>query len=92
MQKIVLVKLDDAKIYYFLQKNNEYAVGDKVVVEVDSAQYLATVVSINDKISQADFDEPLKEIIRKATAADLKKYEEMQDKAKYATKTTRNLA
>ena len=92
MQKIVLVKLDDAKIYYFLQKNDTYNVGDKVVVEVDSAQHLATVVSINDKISQADFDEPLKEIIRKATAADLKKYEEMQDKAKYATKTTRNLA
>ena len=81
MQKIVGVKrCDDKNIYYFSHVEN-LKQNDKVVVDFDEFQTVATVVRIDPKIDESKAAE-VKKIIRVASDADLKKYNELRDKAK----------
>ena len=81
MQKIVGVKRsEDKNIYYFLQ-DDEYSVGDKLIVDFDDFQTVATVSKLGVQVDK-DKAQELKKIIRKATESDLRKYEQLKTKAK----------
>ena len=81
MQKIVGIKRNgDKNIYHFLQ-TEEYNIGDKVVVDFDDFQTVATVYATNIKVDDEKGAE-LPKIKRKATPADIKKYEDLSKKAK----------
>ena len=81
MQKIVGVRRsDDKNIYYFLN-TSDLKIGDKVVANFDEFLTVATVVRLDPKISD-DKAVELKKIVRVATDADIKKFEELQSKAK----------
>ncbi len=81
MQKVVGVKKDfDKDIYYFLANEN-IKVGDKVVVNIDDFQTLATTLKVIDKSDKFD---GLTQIKRIASEQDIKKYQELKDKAKGA--------
>ena len=81
MQKIVGVKRnEDKNIYYFLQ-DEEYAVGEKLVVDFDDFQTVAMVSKTGVAVDKRKVDE-LKKVIRKATEDDMKKYEQLKEKAK----------
>ena len=81
MQKIVGVKRSDDKNIYYFSHNLELVQGDKVVVNFDEFQTVATVVRVDPKIDDSAAKEVAK-IVRIATDADLKKYNELQAKAK----------
>ena len=81
MQKIIGVKrADDKNIYYFTY-NSELKVGDKVVANFDDFQTVATVSRVDPKVDEDKIGE-MKKIIRVANESDLKKYAELQSKAK----------
>ena len=86
MQKIVGVRRSDDKNIYYFSHNAELEVGDKVVVNFEEFQTVATVVRVDPKVDEKDASE-IKKILRKATDADLKKYAELQEKAKVQLKT-----
>lgn len=79
MQKVVGLKKDfDKDIYYFLT-TDDVKVGDKVVVSIDDFQTIATVKNIIDK---TDKFSDLSQIKRVASEQDLKKFDELKEKAK----------
>lgn len=81
MQKIAGVKrLGDKNIYYFLQET-DYEIGDRVVVDFDEFQTIANICKKDIEIDDLKAQELIK-IKRKATPADIKKYEELRKKAK----------
>ncbi len=83
MQKIVGVRRnEDKNIYYFVQ-DTEFEVGDKIVADFDDFQTVATVCRLGVKVDESKAVE-LKKIIRKATDADIKKYDQLKEKAKAA--------
>ena len=80
MQKIVGVRRsDDKNIYYFLQEE-DLENGDKIVADFDEFQTIATVCRPGVKVDKDKASE-LKSILRKATDADLKKYNSLKEKA-----------
>lgn len=81
MQKIVGVKRSDDKNIYYFSHSLELNQGDKVVVNFDEFQTIATVVRIDPKINDDKAGE-LKKIVRLATESDLKKYNDLSEKAK----------
>ena len=81
MQKIVGIRRSGDKNIYYFTAADEYKSGDKVVVDFEEFQTVGTVVRTDLKLDQSKMGE-LKKITRKATEADLKKYEELQKKAK----------
>ncbi len=81
MQKIAGVKrLGDKNIYYFLQEQ-DYEIGDKVVVDFDEFQTIATICKKDIEIDDYKAVELIK-IKRKVSNADIKKYEDLRKKAK----------
>ncbi len=85
MQKIIGVKrFNDNNLYYFSHEN-DLKVGDFVVVNFEEFQ---TVVSVKllDPISNQSVASDIIKIVRVATEADLKKYNELQQKAKTSLK------
>lgn len=81
MQKIAGVRrAGDKNIYYFLQ-NEDYEIGDRVVVDFDEFQTVASVCKKDIEIDDSKAQELVK-IKRRATSADIKKYEELSKKAK----------
>ena len=81
MQKSVGVKRsEDKNLYYFLQEA-EYEIGDKVIVDCDDFQTVATVSKLGVQVDK-DKAQELNKVIRKATDADLKKYNQLKEKAK----------
>lgn len=81
MQKIVGVRRsEDKNIYYFLQ-DMELSIGDKLVVDFEDFQTIGTVVRLGVEVDKDKASE-LNKIVRKATDADLKKYESLKTKAK----------
>ncbi len=70
-----------AKVYYFDPKDILFDEGDGVIVETARGQEYGTVVITNKEVEEKDIVSPLKPVIRKATAEDLKKVEKnLQDK------------
>lgn len=81
MQKIVgLKRSGDKNLYYFIPKE-DYVLGDKVVAQFEEFQTIGTVTKLGINVDDSKAQE-LGKIIRKATETDLKKYEELQSKAK----------
>lgn len=85
MVKIIGVKFKKGgKTYYFSPKNIEFSVGDHVIVETARGVECGVVAIANRDVEDSDIVSPLKEIIRKATAADLKIVEKNKIKEKEA--------
>ena len=81
MQKIVGVRrVDDKNIYYF-STSTELELESKVVVNFDEFQTVATVVRIDPKVEDSKAEE-IKKVVRVATDADIKKFEDLRKKAK----------
>ena len=69
------------KIYYFDPKDILFNEGDGVIVETARGQEYGVVSITNKEVEEKDIVSPLKPVIRKATADDLKKVEKnLQDK------------
>ena len=69
------------KIYYFDPKDILFNEGDGVIVETARGQEFGIVTITNKEVEEKDIVSPLKPVIRKATAEDLKKVEKnLQDK------------
>ena len=69
------------KIYYFDPKDIVFNEGDGVIVETARGQEYGTVSITNKEVEEKDIVTPLKPVIRKATADDLKRVEKnLQDK------------
>ena len=69
------------KIYYFDPKNILFNEGDGVIVETARGQEFGIVAITNKEVEEKDIVSPLKPVIRKATADDMKKVEKnLQDK------------
>lgn len=80
MQKIVGVRRADDKNIYYFSCEKDLNVGDKVVVNFDEFQTVATVVRNDTKIDKVKAEE-IGKILRIATDADLKKYNDLKQKA-----------
>ena len=93
MQKIVGVRFHElGKIYYFSPNSIKCNVGEDVVVDYQDAQLIATVCFKEKDIDETELFEPLKNVIRIATEADKRKFEENKKKSEEAVKITRQKA
>ena len=81
MQKIVGVIFNDAgKAYYYNPGSDEYSVGDYVVVETASDCALGKIDFTGKTIEEEKLEEPLKMVIRKATAKDIEINKKQREK------------
>ena len=93
MQKIVGVSFYElGKVYYFDPRNIACKVGDKVVVDYQEAQIVGRVVFGEKLIDEADYGEPIKNVLRKVSENDLKREQENKQKAEEAVKITKQKA
>ena len=91
MQKIVGVKQDiSGKIFYYLPPNSSYNIGDKVVFLEDNLELLGTIIFKDKDIGEDS--KILTKIVRVANDNDLKRAEELREKAKTAVVLTRKKA
>ena len=87
MAEIIGVRFKDAgKVYYFSPAGNVFKNGDNVIVETSRGTECGTVVIENREIPDEKTVAPLKEIIRAATAADMRIVEQNRQKEKNAMK------
>ena len=85
MVKVVGVRFRTAgKIYYFDPCDNEFSVGDMVIVETARGVECGKVVLPIREVPEEDVVHPLKSVIRKATEDDLKHVAENKKKEKEA--------
>lgn len=85
MVKVVGVRFRTAgKIYYFDPCDNEFSVGDMVIVETARGVECGKVVLANREVPDEEVVSPLKSVIRKATEDDLKHVQENKEKEKEA--------
>ena len=82
METIVGIKFRSTpKVYYFDPKNIEFAENDGVIVETARGLEFATVSIPNKQVDESEIDQPLKPVVRKATAEDMKKVQKnLEDK------------
>ncbi len=93
MQKIVGVRFHElGKIYYFSPNRIKCNVGEDVVVDYQDAQLIATVCFKEKDIDETELFEPLKNVVRIATEADKRKFEENKKRSEEAVKITRQKA
>lgn len=77
--KVIGVKFcDGGKVYDFSPNGFHLNIGDKVVVETVRGQDFGTVAVPERTIERADMDEPLKDVLRIATAGDFKQAQKIQ--------------
>lgn len=81
MQKVIGIKRSGDKNLYYFTTDKDCAVGDKVVVDFEEFQTVATVSKADVKFDESKISE-LPKITRMATDADVKKCEDLQKKAK----------
>ena len=85
MKRIIGVRFKRlGKIYFFDPKWLEVAKGDKVIVDTAQGEEIAEVVVPNRMIDDEKVVEPLKKVLRLASARDLKHAEECRKKEKEA--------
>ncbi|MBQ2944630.1 MAG: stage 0 sporulation family protein [Ruminococcus sp.] len=76
MADVVGVRFKEVgKIYYFAPGEEQFEVDDKVIVETARGVECGTIATANREVADEEIVHPLKNIIRKATEADLKKVE-----------------
>lgn len=82
MQVVVGVKFNPSgKIYYFDPNNLELKINDKCVVDSNFGTSLGIVSTEKMKIDETKLPEELKNVVRKATEQDIKKFEELKKRA-----------
>lgn len=87
MVEVVGIRFKKAgKIYYFGPGDIELIAGDSVVVETTRGVEFGDIVIGKKNVSENDIVAPLKKVIRKATAADIKQVETNRQKEKEAIK------
>jgi cell fate regulator YaaT (PSP1 superfamily) len=85
MANIVGVRFKRAgKVYYFDPAGIELAVNDYVVVETTRGMELGQVVIAPGQVLVSDVEKPLKPVMRKATAEDIKRNQELEIKEEEA--------
>lgn len=85
MTKVVGIRFKPVgKIYYFNPEDVELTPGDGVIVETTRGVEYGTVVLTDKEIDEKEFNMPIKNILRKATDADLATAEDNKKKAKEA--------
>jgi len=82
METIVGIKFRSTpKVYYFDPENIEFAENDGVIVETARGLEFATVSIPNKQVDESEIVQPLKPVVRKATAEDMKKVQKnLEDK------------
>ncbi len=81
-QRVVGIRFKQAgKVAYFDPAGLELRVGDSVVAETSRGPEIGRVVIAPDQVVFSELKEPLKPVVRKATADDLSKRDELQKKA-----------
>ena len=81
MQRVVGIKFKPSgKIYFFDPNGLKLEVGDDVVVDSKVGLSFGQVAILTD-IDENELQEPLKNVLRKATEKDKKVYEELKEKA-----------
>ena len=87
MKKIVGVRFKKpGKIYFFDPEDLEVKMGDKVVVETAMGDELGEIVVNKRELPDEKVTNPLKKVIRVATAEDLKNLEYYKSKESEALK------
>ena len=82
MQTVVGIRFKKAgKIYYFSPGKHNIKAEDGVIVETARGVEYGTVVIGKRDVPDSDIVQPLKSILRKATAEDLKKVTENREKS-----------
>lgn len=90
MTEIIGVRFKEAgRIYYFSPMGENFVRGDKVIVETSRGVECGSVVIENREINTETFNLPIKDIIRRASAADLKTVEQNKTKEKNAMRICR---
>ncbi len=85
MAEVIGVRFKEVgKVYYFDPTNNEFKIGDKVIVETSRGIECGMVAIANKTVSDKDIVHPLKKIIRAADENDLKHIEDNKRKEKRA--------
>lgn len=85
MAEVIGVRFkENGKSYYFDPKGKEYKIGDLVIVDTARGIELGEVANGNQTVSDEDVVQPLREVVRTATDADLKRREELKEKEKSA--------
>ncbi len=85
MTKVVGIRFRPVgKIYYFNPEDIDVRPGDGVIVETTRGVEYGTVVLSDKEIDEAEFNMPIKSILRKATEQDQQTAEENKKKAKEA--------
>jgi cell fate regulator YaaT (PSP1 superfamily) len=77
------------KVYYFDPKDILFDEGDGAIVETARGQEFGTVVITNKEVEEKDIVQPLKPVVRKATAEDVKKMEKNLADKDHALKVIR---
>ncbi len=87
MAEIIGVRFKDVgKVYYFDPSGNKFELEDKVIVETARGVECGSVAIENKEVADKSITHPLKKIIRRANAADLKKLEDNKRKEERAFK------
>lgn len=85
MAEVIGVRFKEVgKIYYFDPKNENFKIGDKVIVETSRGIECGMVAIANKTVNDEKIVHPLKTIIRAADESDLKKAAENKKKEKKA--------
>lgn len=81
MAQVVGVRFERAgKIYYFEVGGLELSLGDSVIVESSRGLDFGTVATPVQEVANENMSQPLRPVMRKATIADEKRYEDYQAK------------
>ncbi|MBQ2387797.1 MAG: stage 0 sporulation protein, partial [Clostridia bacterium] len=85
MAEVIGVRFkENGKSYYFDPKGDKFKVGDLVVVDTARGIELGEVANGNQTVSDDEVIHPLREVVRRATDADVKHREENKQKEKKA--------
>lgn len=88
MTEVIGIKFKpDGRVYYFAPNNEQYKVGDYVIVETSRGVECGKVCTANHTVEDGEIVKPLKEVKRRATDADLKCAKENRKKEAEAFKT-----
>ncbi len=87
MAEVIGVRFkENGKSYYFDPKGDNYKTGDLVVVDTARGIELGEVANSNLVVSDDDVVHPLREVVRRATDADIRRREENKKKQEQAFK------
>ena len=82
MQSVVGIKFNPSgKIYFFNPNGVDLKVGDNCIVDCKIGLSYGAVAVENTQLEEGELSEPLRDVVRKATAQDDKKFLELKQKA-----------